>query len=93
MYDAQERAAAVPRWPAEEGEWNRAATPAAAQVVPLVHAVRKGLRLASVAVAFEAPAAMKAQEEGDVGFIEKRLAQLNSLDPLVKAAWTDSPYC
>jgi len=62
-------------------------------VVPLVHAVRKGLRLASVAVAFEAPAAMKAQEEGDVGFIEKRLAQLNSLDPLVKAAWTDSPYC
>ncbi|EOD22177.1 hypothetical protein EMIHUDRAFT_435586 [Emiliania huxleyi CCMP1516] len=64
-----------------------------AQVVPLVHAVRKGLRLASVAVAFEAPAAMKAQEEGDVGFIEKRLAQLNSLDPLVKAAWTDSPYC
>ena len=36
---------------------------------------------------------LEAQEEGDVGFIEKRLTQLNSLDPLVKAAWTDSPYC
>jgi len=29
------------------------------------------------------------KEEGNVEFIEKRLWQLNSLDPVVKAAWTD----
>jgi len=63
-----------------------------AQVVPIVHAMRKGLSVASVSIGFDAPSEMKDQEEGNVEFIEKRLQQLQSLDPVVKAAWTDPFY-
>jgi hypothetical protein len=63
-----------------------------AQVVPWVFAMRKGLTVISVQVDYQAPLAMKEQEEGNVEFIEKRLQQLNGLDPLVKKAWTDELY-
>ena len=35
---------------------------------------------------FAAPAAMKAEEEGSLAFIRKRLDQINFLDPKVMAA-------
>ena len=37
-------------------------------------------------VPFAAPAAMKAEEEGSLAFIRKRLDQINFLDPKVMAA-------
>lgn len=64
-----------------------------AQLVPIVHGARKGLTIASVPVDFKADLHMKAQEENNVTFIEKRLAQLNELDPRVKKAWTEDFYC
>lgn len=64
-----------------------------AQVVPLVHAFRKGLSVSSVSIRYRAPQEMKEEEEGDVDFIEKRLWQLNDLDPRVKKAWTEETYC
>ena len=60
-----------------------------AQVVPIVHAVRAGLVVGACEVPFEAPRAMKEEEEGDLAFIEKRLMQINFLDPKVIAAWTE----
>ena len=60
--------------------------------VPAVHAARKGIQIASVPVKFMASYRMKAQEEGNVSFIEKRIHQLNSYDPVIKAAWTDAFY-
>ena len=60
-----------------------------AQLVPIVHAMRKGLTLSSVCVDFELDQSMKEQEEGNVEFIEKRLYQLNILDSKVKSAWTE----
>ena len=44
---------------------------------------------APLEVPFEAPRAMKEEEEGDLAFIEKRLMQINFLDPKVIAAWTE----
>lgn len=64
-----------------------------AQLCPIVYAARKGLAVCTVEVPFNAPLEMKEQEEGNVIFIEKRLAQINDLDPKVKSAWTDDlPY-
>jgi hypothetical protein len=60
-----------------------------AQVVPIVHAVRRGLSVCSVKVPFRAPAIMKEEEESNLEFVEKRIMQINFLDPKVKAAWTD----
>ena len=62
------------------------------QVVPFVHALRKGLNVVSITVDFELDPAMKQQEEGNSEFIEKRLKQLNGLNPLVKKAWNDEFY-
>lgn len=64
-----------------------------AQLVPIVHAMRKGLKVCSRVVDFEAPSEMKKEEEGNVNFIEKRLAQLNDLDPRVKMSWMEEFYC
>jgi len=64
-----------------------------AQLVPIVHGMRKGLRVRSILVAFELSGRMKEQEEGNVEFIEKRLKQLWDLDPVVKKAWSDEYYC
>lgn len=60
-----------------------------AQVCPIVYSVRKGLRVRTVPVPFVAPTIMKEMEEGNLEFVEKRLMQINFLDPKVKAAWTD----
>ena len=60
-----------------------------AQVVPVVHAVRAGLVVGACHVPFEAPRAMKEEEEGNLAFVEKRLMQINFLDPKVIAAWTE----
>eukprot|EP00750_Incisomonas_marina_P033294 INCI9737.1.p1 GENE.INCI9737.1~~INCI9737.1.p1 ORF type:complete len:333 (+),score=58.22 INCI9737.1:133-1131(+) len=81
------RAAHLQLWTHFDGEMYDA------QVVPIVHAARKGLQVASVPVSFEASLHMKKQEEGNVAFIEKRLWQLNLLDPVVKQAWDDEFYC
>lgn len=64
-----------------------------AQLVPIVHAMRKGLNVCSRVVDFKAPLDMKKEEEGNVNFIEKRLAQLNDLDPKVKRSWMEEFYC
>jgi len=64
-----------------------------AQLVPIVCALRRGLVISSIGVKFHLDPKMREQEEGDVGFIEKRLNQLIDLDPKVKVAWTDAPYC
>lgn len=64
-----------------------------AQVVPLVHALRRGVRVSSREIEYRAPSEMQAQEEGDIPFIEKRLGQLNDLCPKVKASWTQPFYC
>ena len=63
-----------------------------AQLVPIVHAIRRGLRVVSVDVDFVLDGRMREQEENNVDFIEKRLNQLNDLDPKVKASWTDDLY-
>ena len=60
-----------------------------AQLVPIVHAIRRGLRVVSIDVDFVLDERMREQEENNVDFIEKRLNQLNDLDPKVKASWTD----
>jgi len=64
-----------------------------AQIVPYVHGIRKGLSVCGVDVDFVLDEKMRQQEEGNAEFIEKRLNQLNELDPKVKAAWTDDLYC
>ena len=64
-----------------------------AQLIPIVHGIRRGLRVVSVDVEFVLDARMREQEENNVEFIEKRLNQLNDLDPKVKASWTDEFYC
>ena len=64
-----------------------------AQLVPVVHATRKGLLVCSILVSFKLDPQMKFQEEANIQFIEKRLNQLNDLDPKVKKAWTDGFYC
>ena len=63
-----------------------------AQLVPIVHAIRRGLCVMSVDVDFVLDERMREQEENNVDFIEKRLNQLNDLDPKVKASWTDDLY-
>jgi len=64
-----------------------------AQLVPIVHAMRKGHRVSSREINYRAPPEMQKQEEENSAFIEKRLAQLNDLDPKVKKAWTEEFYC
>jgi hypothetical protein len=64
-----------------------------AQLVPIVHAMRKGLSVSSIVVSFNLDPRMKSQEEENVQFIEKRLNQLWDLDPKVKKAWTSKFYC
>ena len=58
-----------------------------AQCTPVVAAIKAGLKVTSVEVDFRASLAMKAEEEGDLDFVEKRLMQINFLDPKIKAAW------
>ena len=37
---------------------------------------------------------MQQEEENNLlAYIEKRIGQLNGLDPVVKQAWTDPLYC
>jgi len=75
------RAQHVEFWLNETGElWD-------AQCVPIVIAVKAGLHVTSVEVDFVAPPEMKDEEEGDLDFVEKRLMQINYLDPRIKAAW------
>lgn len=64
-----------------------------AQLVPIVHAIRKGLTVSSIMIEFELSEKMRHEEQGNVAYIEKRLAQLNELDPVVKKAWSDPFYC
>ena len=64
-----------------------------AQLIPIVHGIRRGLRVVSVDVDFVLDERMREQEENNLDFIEKRLNQLNDLDPKVKASWTDDFYC
>ncbi len=65
-----------------------------AQLIPIVAAIRKGHQVnSSIDVTFELDADMKHQEEGSLDFIEKRLYQLNDLDPKVKQFWKLSLYC
>lgn len=71
------RAEHADRWLANEGElWD-------AQVVPIARALKDGLAVGGVEVPFVAPEAMKVEEENDFGFVEKRLMQINFLDPKV----------
>jgi len=65
-----------------------------AQLLPIVFAIRKGYQVnSSIEVSFELDGQMKEQEEGSLNFIEKRLHQLNDLDPKVKQSWKDDFYC
>ena len=61
-----------------------------AQLVPLVHAARAGLRVVSHIVSYKASVAMKHEEEGTERFAQKRLKQLAFLDPKVVAAWSST---
>ena len=77
------RASHVQLWtgPSNAGElWD-------AQVVPIVHGLKRGMCIRNVEVVFHTPLAMKQEEEGDLAYIEKRLFQINYLDPRVKNAW------
>ena len=65
-----------------------------AQIVPIVHAFRKGLDVGSVmAEGYQHPKEMKQEEESNVEAIRKRLDQLCTLDPRVINAWTEDYYC
>lgn len=65
-----------------------------AQVVPVIAAIRKGYKINSgIEVTFKLDEKMKEQEEGSIDFIEKRLYQLNDLDPKVKRFWKKPLYC
>lgn len=65
-----------------------------AQLIPIVAAIRKGYSVnSSVEVTFLLDGKMKEQEEGNLEFIEKRLLQLNDLDPKLKQSWEDDLYC
>jgi hypothetical protein len=55
--------------------------------VPIVHGLQEGLCVRSVEVVFHTPLTMKEEEEDNLGYIEKRLFQINYLDPRVKRAW------
>lgn len=81
------RARHLPLWTAYTGNSYDA------QLVPIVHGLRKGLSVCTVNVDFTLDKRMKEQEENNVVFIEKRLKQLSDLDPKVKLAWSDEPYC
>lgn len=64
-------------WLQHEGElWD-------AQILPVILAIKNGLVVRSVTVPFSAPTEMKAQEEGDLKFVEKRLMQINFLVPKI----------
>lgn len=65
-----------------------------AQLIPIVAAIRKGYSVnSSLEVTFLLDGKMKEQEEGNLEFIEKRLHQLNDLDPKLKQSWEDDLYC
>jgi hypothetical protein len=64
-----------------------------AQLVPIVHAFRKGLKVCSVFCNYQHPKEMKDEEQGNVVATLKRLQQLYDLDPRVIKAWTDDFYC
>jgi len=65
-----------------------------AQLIPIVAAIRKGYQVnSSIQVTFMLNEEMKNQEEGSLDFIEKRLNQLNDLDPKIKQFWSDPLYC
>jgi hypothetical protein len=74
------RAKHAPLWLSHRGElWD-------AQVVPIVSAMRAGLAVGGVEVPFVAPLSMKAEEEDNLVFVQKRLDQINFLDPKVISA-------
>jgi hypothetical protein len=65
-----------------------------AQLIPIVAAIRKGYAVNSaIEVTFMLDGKMKEQEEDNLDFIEKRLYQLNNLDPKLKQSWKDDLYC
>lgn len=67
-------------WLSHDGElWD-------AQVIPIIHAIHAGLVVKGVSVPFRAPAVMKQQEERNFAFVEKRLMQINFLDPKLVTA-------
>jgi hypothetical protein len=64
-----------------------------AQLVPIVHAFRKGLNVYSVYCHYQHAKEMKDEEQGNVDATLKRLQQLHDLDPRVIQAWTEDFYC
>lgn len=67
-------------WLSHDGElWD-------AQVIPIIHAIHAGLAVKGLTVPFRAPAIMKQEEERNFAFVEKRLMQINFLDPKLVAA-------
>jgi hypothetical protein len=64
-----------------------------AQLVPIVHAFRKGLKVDSVLCNYQHPKEMKDEEQGNIDATLKRLQQLYDLDPRVIKAWTEDFYC
>jgi len=65
-----------------------------AQLIPIVAVIRKGYAVnSSLEVNFLLDEKMKNQEEDNLDFIEKRLYQLNDLDPKLKQSWKDDLYC
>uniref|UniRef100_A0A7S2E073 Glycosyltransferase 2-like domain-containing protein n=1 Tax=Helicotheca tamesis TaxID=374047 RepID=A0A7S2E073_9STRA len=62
-----------------------------AQIVPLIRAMRLGnVGVQSIPIDFEASKDMKAMEEGNGEFIEKRFHQLFIWEGLVHNAWTEN---
>ena len=57
------------------------------QWAPLIRSVQGGTRVGAPLVDYQHSEAMKAQEEGDVGFALKRLAQLNSCVAVFQTMW------
>jgi len=59
-----------------------------AQMVPILHAyLKEGAKILGVEIDYRHSPLMKAQEDGDTVFGEKRLMQLNLLVPALKKEW------
>ena len=60
-----------------------------AQLVPIIHAVRKGLRVDELILPYEHPEEMKREEEGSAEWGAKRLFQLQFLHDTLSKGWVD----